>query len=567
MVKLYSMKKNDKIKITSNNKSATKGIMFALGGVGVATAVIVPTMYFTLADNQTVGGGGDLSGQLNELEVAHQQLQDQITRVDELNKELSLLENQVENYEQLLADSESEESAAQARILELTKLQQAGTTLSADQSAELSELQTRLNMLDAMQEQYTRILADTTNQRDAANQQLSTERQKEAELQSQVDQLTSKINTLTNEIIQDGQIIAGKEAEIRRLSQMVVDPAYIQTLYEHSQHDFQNKEVIHTWYEHIQLMEMGVQDFSMFTFADTYVIPEGTKTIPDYAFSGAQLSGNTNFRIPNSVTKIGDYAFAFSQLPLVSGVNGFKIPHSVTYIGRAAFDFASVPADFKSEIGALSYLGPHSLSGAYLDGHPPVLNNFEIMLSAGQTNISAAKLSIPLGNNFVLPTTMYLRKIAGSSNFVADMLSCEIAFDANGVWTNKQDHIQTLGHVGIVDMAIKNNSTLEIVFGADNLGTPTTPSENLTNFMSRVGNDLMVTNLSASYLDDQGLGGATKSNTYRQQKIDDQLRTFDSNVDGQEIDASASVLKVWTDNNNQPLPHVHNAQDVYSGTQ
>ena len=61
-----------------------------------------------------------------------------------------------------------------------------------------------------------------------------------------------------------------------------------------------------------------------------YTIPDGTRTIGDYAFSCC--SSLRNITIPNSVTSIGAYAFSSC-----SSLRNIEIPNSVTSIGISAF--------------------------------------------------------------------------------------------------------------------------------------------------------------------------------------------------------------------------------------
>ena len=60
------------------------------------------------------------------------------------------------------------------------------------------------------------------------------------------------------------------------------------------------------------------------------VIPNSVTSIGDWAF--AYCFGLTSIEIPNSVTSIGDWAFAYC-----SGLTSIEIPNSVTSIGRSAF--------------------------------------------------------------------------------------------------------------------------------------------------------------------------------------------------------------------------------------
>ena len=63
-----------------------------------------------------------------------------------------------------------------------------------------------------------------------------------------------------------------------------------------------------------------------------YKIPNSVTKIGEYAFGGC--SGLTDINIPNSVTTIGEYAFGDC-----SGLTAINIPNSVTTIGNRAFSF------------------------------------------------------------------------------------------------------------------------------------------------------------------------------------------------------------------------------------
>ena len=78
-----------------------------------------------------------------------------------------------------------------------------------------------------------------------------------------------------------------------------------------------------------------------------YVIPNSVTRIGDWAFS--DCDGLTGITIPNSVTRIGDWAFSDCD-----GLTGVTIPNSVTSIGEYAFflcnSLTSITVDQKNQV-------------------------------------------------------------------------------------------------------------------------------------------------------------------------------------------------------------------------
>lgn len=82
----------------------------------------------------------------------------------------------------------------------------------------------------------------------------------------------------------------------------------------------------------------GVETIEAHAFEYDYItdiiLPEGVKTVSDYAFYGCEYIEEVN--IPKTVEYIGERAFAYT------GIREVNIPESVSYIGQSAFDSDSV---------------------------------------------------------------------------------------------------------------------------------------------------------------------------------------------------------------------------------
>ena len=91
----------------------------------------------------------------------------------------------------------------------------------------------------------------------------------------------------------------------------------------------------------------------------TYVIPDSVTKIADYAFE--RCRSITGITIPNSVTSIGDYAFANCRLTTIT------IPDSVTSIGEAAFIFDSYDKSLEEINVDINNTKYSSLNGVLFD--------------------------------------------------------------------------------------------------------------------------------------------------------------------------------------------------------
>ena len=114
------------------------------------------------------------------------------------------------------------------------------------------------------------------------------------------------------------------------------------------------------------------------SYSGAYTIPDGIESIAGSAFSNC--TGLTSVTIPNSVTSIGDYAFAYCSVTSVTignsvtsigygafdsctGLTSVTIPNSVTSIGDYAFAYCSVTSPvYNAHVFAFM---PTSYSGAY----------------------------------------------------------------------------------------------------------------------------------------------------------------------------------------------------------
>lgn len=111
-------------------------------------------------------------------------------------------------------------------------------------------------------------------------------------------------------------------------------------------------------------MDNNQTGMASFFFIDTVIFEEGSmvKTIGNHAFENLRAS---QFILPNTIEKIGDYAFSCTS---ISGA--FTVPANLTRIGEYAFEFCSsiIELDF-SNCSKLSYIGKSAFANCSLIQH------------------------------------------------------------------------------------------------------------------------------------------------------------------------------------------------------
>lgn len=101
------------------------------------------------------------------------------------------------------------------------------------------------------------------------------------------------------------------------------------------------------------------QQFQSHTYLVNAVLPNGIKTIGDYAFEGSNLSGD--FTMPSSLMQIGNYAFKGTKIGNVSLSSNVNI-------GNYAFNnskLKSITLNKCTSIGQYAFAGCTNLSGSY----------------------------------------------------------------------------------------------------------------------------------------------------------------------------------------------------------
>jgi hypothetical protein len=111
----------------------------------------------------------------------------------------------------------------------------------------------------------------------------------------------------------------------------------------------------------------------------SYTIPNSVTNIGDYAFAS---TGLTSVTIPNSVTSIGDYAFEDS------GLTSVTIPNSVTSIGYSSFAYTGLTSitipNSVTSIGADAFYECTNLTSVYFTGIAPIADSSVFELGLGE---------------------------------------------------------------------------------------------------------------------------------------------------------------------------------------
>lgn len=157
-----------------------------------------------------------------------------------------------------------------------------------------------------------------------------------SDLESQVADLTERVNSITGEILATGQ--CGENAFYVQYSDGTLNIKGSGSLY-----DYEDEKSPFYGSEHLSELKIaeGVTVIGAYAFQccpslRSVILPNTVTTIGARAFSGTIVSGKpqtalTEVRIPNSVTSIGENAFFHSFLTEVT------IPSSVVSVGAYAF--------------------------------------------------------------------------------------------------------------------------------------------------------------------------------------------------------------------------------------
>ena len=125
-------------------------------------------------------------------------------------------------------------------------------------------------------------------------------------------------------------------------------------------------------------------------------IPNSVTTIGEYAFIGC--SGLTDINIPNSVTTIGEYAFGDC-----SGLTAINIPNSVTTIGNRAFSFCGRLTSINignsvTSIGNEAFYYCRELTSINIPNSVTTIGNAAFYYCSGLTSINIPNSVTTIGN-------------------------------------------------------------------------------------------------------------------------------------------------------------------------
>jgi len=146
-----------------------------------------------------------------------------------------------------------------------------------------------------------------------------------------------------------------------------------------------------------------IKDYAFYDGDFTSVtIPNSVTEIGNYAFNGSSLTGSLN--IPNSVTTIGNYAFCYC-----TGLTGSQnIPNSVTKIGDSAFygctnlTSLSIPSSV-TNIGTSAFYNCCRLTSITVSGENPIYDSREDCNAIIRTETNSLIVGC---NNTFIPTSV-----------------------------------------------------------------------------------------------------------------------------------------------------------------
>ena len=188
-----------------------------------------------------------------------------------------------------------------------------------------------------------------------------------------------------------------------------------------------------------------------------YTIPNSVTTIGDDAF--AYCSGLTSVTIPNSVTTIGESAFYYC-----SGLTSITIPNSVTTIGESAFYYCSgltsitIPNSVTT-IGGWAFKGCSGLTSVTIGNSVTTIGNYAFYYCSALTSVTIGNSVTTIGDK-AFQSCDGLKTIYNNSN-----LNITKGSTANGYVAYYADKVYNGILVG--DFVIKRDTLLTEYIGID----------------------------------------------------------------------------------------------------
>ena len=173
--------------------------------------------------------------------------------------------------------------------------------------------------------------------------------------------------------------------------------------------------------------KIGDSAFAYCSGLRSVTIPESVTKIGDYAFH--YCSGLTSVTIPESVTKIGDYAFYFC-----SGLTSVTIPDSVTSIGTATFancgrlSSVTIPESV-IEIGYKAFEGCRGLTSVTLGESVTSIGGYAFSNCTGLMSFTSLNVTPP-----TLPGETTFEGMSGSCQLYVPKSSV-LAYKTSTGWT------------------------------------------------------------------------------------------------------------------------------------